>query len=89
MICVEVSFMIYKMINHIIERGDKGPCMLFGCFKKAFDTIWIDGLFKLFFDLSTGSNFWLILQDLYSDIHAKVLYGGGYYRPFKLLQGCG
>ena len=70
--CIEASFTILETINHIIERGGK----VFACYldvKKAFDTVWIDGLlFKLFFDLGIDSKFWLILKDLYTDIHAKV-----------------
>ena len=46
--CTEASFTILESINHMLERGSK----VFGCFldvRKAFDTVWIDGLlFKLF-----------------------------------------
>ena len=46
--CTEASFTILQSINHMLERGSK----VFGCFldvRKAFDTVWIDGLlFKLF-----------------------------------------
>ena len=48
--CTEASFTILEAINHMIERGSN----VFTCFfldvRKAFDTVWIDGLlFKLFF----------------------------------------
>ena len=46
--CTEASFTILESINHMLERGNK----VFSCFldiRKAFDTVWIDGLlFKLF-----------------------------------------
>ena len=44
----EASFTILETINHMLERGSK----VFGYFlgvRKAFDTVWIDGLlYKLF-----------------------------------------
>ena len=46
----KASFTILEAINHMIERGSN----VFTCFlevRKAFDTVWIDGLLlKLFFE---------------------------------------
>ena len=87
--CIEASFTILETINHMLERGSK----VFGCFldvKKAFDTVWIDGLlFKLFSDLGINGRMWLALKDLYTDIKARVLFAGSLSREFNISQGTG
>ena len=52
--CTEASFAILESINHMLERGSK----VFGCFldvRKAFDTVWIDGLLLKLFSYCTVS----------------------------------
>ena len=74
--CIEVSFTILETINHMLERGSK----VFSCFldvRKAFDTVWIDGLlFKLFSESGINGRMWLVIKDLYTNVKAKVLYAG-------------
>ena len=64
----------------MLERGSK----VFGCFldvRKAFDTVWIDGLlFKLFSDLGINGRMWLAIKDLYTDIKAHVLFASSLSR---------
>ena len=87
--CIEASFTILETINHILEPGSK----VFSCFldvRKAFDTVWIDGLlFKLFSDLGINGRMWLALKDLYTDIKARVLFAGSLSREFNISQGTG
>ena len=70
--CIEASFTIFETINHTLERGSK----VFGCFldvRKAFDTVWIDGLlYKLFTELGIEGKMWLAIKDLYTDVKARV-----------------
>ena len=58
--------------------------------RKAFDTIWIEGLlFKLFSELSVNGRMRFVIKDLYTNVKAKVLYAGALSRKIDILQGTG
>ena len=87
--CIEPSFIILETINHMLERGSK----MFSCFldiRKAFDTVWIDGLmYNLFSDLGVNSKPRLRIKDLYTDVKTRVMYSGALSREFDIAQGTG
>ena len=87
--CIEASFTILEAINHTLEQGSK----LFSCFidaRKAFDTVWIEGLLsKLFSELGMNGRMWLVIKDLHANVKAKVLYAGALSGEIDILQGTG
>ena len=87
--CVEASFTILETINHMLERGSK----VFTCFldvRKAFDTVWIDGLLlKLFTELGIKWRTWLVMKNIKIDVKARVLFSDELSREFDISQGTG
>ena len=87
--CAEASFTILETINHTLERGSK----VFSCFldvRKAFDTVWIDGLlYKLFSEFGIRGRIWLAIKNLYTGVRAQALCSGSLSRTFDISQGTG
>ena len=85
--CTEASFSILETIHDMLERGSK----VFGCFlevRKAFDTVWIDGLlYKLFSAFGIRGRMWIAFKDLYTGVRAQVLYSGSLSKTFDISQG--
>ena len=80
---------IFETINHMLERGSK----VFSCFldvRKAYDTVWIDGLlYKLFLELGIKVRMWLAIRDLYTNVKAQVFYEGSLSRKIDVSQCTG
>ena len=70
------------------EREAGRPTYLcFVDFRKAFDTVWHDGLWEQLWRRGVRGKAWRILQTLYSSVHAQVLVGDQTTRPVRMRQG--
>ena len=67
------AFTILQSINYMLERDSK----VFGCFldvRKAFDTVWIDGLlFKLFSEFGIKGRMWLVIKNHWCESSGPLL----------------
>ena len=84
------SLFLRQLITcYMLERGGK----IFSCFlnvRKAFDTVWIDGLlYKLFSELGIRGRMWLTLRDLDTNFKTQVFSGGSLSRKINLSQSTG
>jgi hypothetical protein len=84
--CALASFVLQETISHNVERGSKVYC----CFldsSKAFDSVWLDGLFYKLFQLGMNGKSWRILRNWYSKMHCYVSLNGQTSSVFPVLQG--
>ena len=80
-------FLRYLKPLIISWKGVARCLVVFFDVRKAFDTVWIDGLmYKLFPDLGVST---VNCKDLYTDVKAQVLYSGALSREFEIAQGTG
>ena len=50
--------------------------------------VWIDGImYKLFSELGIGGGMWKVIEDLYTNVKAQVLYAGSLSRKIDVSQG--
>ena len=75
-----------EAIQHIRERGRKAYVALLDV-RKAFDTVWHDGLFHKLYQMGIKDHTWRLLRKWYSSSSCSVLWKGQCSRPFLINQG--
>jgi hypothetical protein len=69
------------------RRQGKPSYLCFVDFRKAFDTIWHDGLYKTLWDEGVKGKAWRVVRSLYSSMHASVKLGTTVSREVHMRQG--
>jgi exonuclease III len=80
---------VYTLFETLLRRRRQGKktYVFFIDFRKAFDSVWHDGLWLKLFDLGIKGKAWRILRSLYANLGASVLVGGKPGTESPLLQG--
>ena len=82
---LHASFTLQEVINYNIERSSKVyTCLLDS--SKAFDVVWIDGLFYKLYKFGICGNMWRLLYAAYTDMISSVMFNGIYSRWFCVKQ---
>ena len=78
---------IKSVVNKYVQdkHGDLYTCFI--DFKKAFDTVWHDGLFYKLQEIGICGNFLLILQNMYKNTKCAVKIGDKLIQLFPCKQG--
>ena len=83
--CMHTAFVLQEAINHLRSRKKKAYTAYLDV-RKAFDTVWHDGLFlKLLFGFPRY--IWSILRNWYSHNTSAVLWNSSISHPFPIHQG--
>ncbi len=83
---IHTGWLVRETISYNIERGSSVWAAMLDI-KKAFDTVWIDGLLYRLFHTGMDKKLWNIIYDMYTDAKCSVLIGGERSDWFTVGQG--
>ena len=69
------------------KRAGQDTYLCFVDFRKAFDTVWHEGLWKRMWDTGIRGKAWRVTRNLYSSINASVKLGDTTSRNVRMRQG--
>ena len=84
--CLHTAFILQETIQHLREHGKKA-FVAFLDVKKAFDTVWHEGLLVKLHRKGIHGHFWHLIQAWYAHSTAAVKWDGLQSSHFPLLQG--
>ena len=77
-------------LHEALLRRQKAGASTYCCFidfRKAFDTIWSDGLWKRLWDEGIKGKAWRVIRALYASMRAQVKVGHNVTRDVRMHQG--
>ena len=84
--CIHTAFLLQETLATSLEDNNQCFVAFFGV-AKAFDTVWIDGLFKQVFDIGITGKTWSLLYCCYVDFRCRVGIGSRFSEPYELRCG--
>src|SRR6185436_10802013 len=88
---IDQAFILSEVIRMRKKKKLKTYCAFLDI-RKAYDTVWRDGLWKRLIEVGLGGKMWRVLHNLYSIVESCVLLGADRTEWFPLdagvRQGC-
>ncbi len=83
---VNASLSLQETVSHMLENGNHVYATFFDT-RKAFDTVWVDGLFYLLYHKGIRGKLWRLLRKSYIDSLSAVFINGRLSDWFRIYQG--
>ena len=83
---IHASLLLQETVAHHVESGKSTLVTLFDT-KKAFDTVWIEGLMFMLYAHGIRGKLWRLIRLSYMDCFTAVLLNGNMTKWFRMLQG--
>ena len=78
---------IFILTELLRARADRTTYTAFIDVKKAYDTVWRNGLWKRLWDEGVRGKMWRVIKDMYSVVQSSVLVGDEQTEMFDLHTG--
>ncbi|CAC5400643.1 unnamed protein product [Mytilus coruscus] len=83
---IHASFNLQEPIRPFVERNSDVIVVLLDS-TKAFDTVWHGALLYKLHKYGVTGDLWLLIDEIYNDMHSCVLFNGRLSRWFELKRG--